>query len=314
VPAGDSLAQLTVKLETPKITTVKAMKPVGESALDGKTSIMSDPTALMDEIANEIARASGAGTKEVNASSYSVTLKRIFSKSKTADWKGELKGDIAFFPGREVDCLTDMESLFIFNKQNKLLKKAKMSFPIHPAYFTGSENVPFLEHGGRLYFFNHGVLTAYDLPSGEAAWRLPSVGIFSLQADDDRNLYIHSTTAPPESIQFSEQEYLKNRPLPILIKVDAETGKKRWETTKVGQKSGLAGDYLYATRRSSGSMGALTGAAGKDQFTLYRIDPGDGDRIFEKVIQGSGAIDYNGTRILVEQGAHYVVYKYLSLF
>jgi len=45
VPAGDSLAQLTVKLETPKITTVKAMKPVGESALDGKTSIMSDPTA-----------------------------------------------------------------------------------------------------------------------------------------------------------------------------------------------------------------------------------------------------------------------------
>ena len=207
-----------------------------------------------------------------------------------------------------------MESLFIFNKQNKLLKKAKMSFPIHPAYSTGSENVPFLEHGGRLYFFNHGVLTAYDLPSGEAAWRLPSVGIFSLQADDDGNLYIHSTTAPPESIQFSEQEYLKNRPLPILIKVDAETGKKRWETTKAGQKSGLAGDYLYATRRSSGSMGALTGAAGKDQFTLYRIDPGDGDRIFEKVIQGSGAIDYNGTRILVEQGAHYVVYKYLSLF
>ena len=313
VPAGDNLAQLTVKLETPKITTVRAMKPVGDSVLDQNTSAVSDPTALMDEIVNEISRAHGGATREVNESAYSATLKQHFTKGKTETWKGDLKGAIRFFAGRKVDCLTDMNTLYIFNKRNKLLKKAKLSFPVHPDYYTGGAEVPFLEVGDRLYFFDHGVLTACKLPSGEAAWRFPSVGIFSLEADDDGHLYVQTTTAPPESIQFSGQEYIKNRPLPILIKLDAESGKKLWETTKAGHKSRLAGDYLYATRRSSGSMGALTGASGKDQFTLYRIDPGDGDRVFEKVIQGK-AVDYNGTRILIEDGSAYRVYKFLSWF
>ncbi len=313
VPTGENLAQLTVKMLTPKVTTVSAMRPVGESALNQKAKASIDPTALVDEMVNEIARANGGATKEINESSYTATLKRHFAEGKTETWTGRLKGDIRLFPGRTVDCLTDNESLFIFNKQNKLLKKAKLSFPVHPSYGTGGPRVPFVELEDRLYFFDHGVLTAYDLPSGNAAWRLPTVGITKIEADDDGHLFVRSTTAPPESIQFSEQVYLKNGPRPILIKLDAKTGKKLWETDKAGQHSWLAGDYMYATFRSTGALGGLTGAV-SDKFTLYRIDPGDGDRIFEKVIEGGGAIDFNGTCILVKENNRYRVFKYLSLF
>lgn len=313
VPTGENLAHLSVKLVTPKITTVQAMKPVGDSVLTQDAKATMDPTALVDEIVNDIARASGGATKEINESIYTATLKRRFASGKTETWTGKLIGKINFFTGRGVDCLTDNKSVHIFNKQNKLLKKAKLSFPVHPNFDTHARNAPFFEHGERLYFFDHGVLTAFNLPACDVAWRLPSVGISKIEADDDGHLFVRSTTAPPESIQFTEQAYVKNRPRPILIKIDAETGKKLWETNKAGQDSWLAGDYMYATFRSSGALGGLTGSV-SDKFTLYRLDPGDGDRIFEKVIEGGRAIDFNGSRILVQEGPRYRVFKYLSLF
>lgn len=313
VPTGENLAQVSVKLTVPKVTSVRAMRPVGESALNQNARAAMDPTAMVDEMVNDLTRAYGGGTKEVNESTYEVTLRRRFAE-KAGVWKGTLKGDIRFFAGKGVDVLTDMESLYIFDKQNKLLKKDALAFPVHPDFLTGPENVPFLEHENRLYFFDHGVLTAYDLPSGKPAWRLPSVGVSAIQADDDGHLFINSTTAPVESIQYSEQEYINNRPKSVLIKIDAQSGKKLWESDKAGQKSRLTGKYLYATQVSSSTLGALTGASPADRFKLLRIDPGDGDRIWEKVIEGGKAIDFNGTRVLVQAGGNYRVFKYLTIF
>ena len=313
VPTGENLAQVSVLLKQPKVTSVRAMRPIGESALNQNATAAMDPTALVDEMVNEITRAFGGGTKDVNESTYEVTLRRRFA-DKAAVWKGTLKGDIRFFAGKGVDVLTDMEHLYIFDKQNQLLKKDPLSFPVHSSFSTGSENVPFLEHGGRLYFFDQGALTAYELPSGKAAWRLPSVGITTIQANDDNHLFVNSTTAPVESIQYSEQEYIKDRPKSVLIKVNAKSGKKLWESKQAGQKSRLAGDYLYGTQVSSSSLRSLTGASPADRFKLLRIDPGDGDRIWEKMIEGGQAIDFNGTRILVQFGGNYRVFKYLTLF
>ena len=95
--------------------------------------------------------------EDVNESTYEVTLRRRFA-DKAAVWKGTLKGDIRFFAGKGVDVLTDMEHLYIFDKQNQLLTKDPLSFPVHSSFSTGSENVPFLEHDGRLYFFDQGAL------------------------------------------------------------------------------------------------------------------------------------------------------------
>ena len=313
VPTGENLAQVSVLLKQPKVTSVRAMRPIGESALNQNATAAMDPTALVDEMVNEITRAFGGGTKDVNESTYEVTLRRRFA-DKAAVWKGTLKGDIRFFAGKGVDVLTDMEHLYIFDKQNQLLKKDPLSFPVHSSFSTGSENVPFLEHGGRLYFFDQGALTAYELPSGKAAWRLPSVGITTIQANDDNHLFVNSTTAPVESIQYSEQEYIKDRSKAVLIKVNAKSGKKLWESKQAGQKSRLAGDYLYGTQVSSSSLSSLTGAAPADRFKLLRIDPGDGDRIWEKMIEGGQAIDFNGTRILVQSFGNYRVFKYLTIF
>lgn len=313
VPTGENLAHLSVVLTVPKVTTVRAMRPVGESALTQNAKAAMDPTALVDEIVNDLNRAYGGGTKEVNESTYEATLRRRFAKQAEV-WKGTLQGEIRFFAGKGVDVLTDMGHLYIFDKQNKLLNKDALSYPVHPDFFSGSDKVPFLEHDSRLYFFDHGTLTAYDLPSGKAAWKLPSVEISNIQIDDDGDLIVNSTTAPAESIQYSEQDYINNRPRAVLIKVDAKTGEKLWETEKAGQKSWLAGNYLYATQVSSSTLGALTGSTPADRFKLLRIDPGDGDRIWEKTIERGHAIDFHGTRILVKAGGNYRVFKYLTIF
>jgi hypothetical protein len=157
VPTGENLAQVSVSLKQPKVTSVWAMRTIGESALNQNATAAMDPTALVDEMVNEITRAFGGGTKDVNESTYEVTLRRRFA-DKAAVWKGTLKGDIRFFAGKGVDVLTDMEHLYIFDKQNQLLTKDPLSFPVHSSFSTGSENVPFLEHDGRLYFFDQGAL------------------------------------------------------------------------------------------------------------------------------------------------------------
>jgi len=171
-----------------------------------------------------------------------------------------------------------------------------------------------------LYLFDQGVLTAFDLPSGNVRWRLTSVGISRIQADDDGNLYVNSTTATPEDIQFSEQIEIDDAAKPVLLKVEAKSGKVLWRSSNIGDCE-LSGEYLYAMNLQSGGFGLANGlgaALGSysdspSNFRLFRIDDETGKRVWDFYNKGGpNEVDFEGTRILLRFEKEVRVLKYLS--
>src|SRR5579871_5308837 len=105
-----------------------------------------------------------------------------------------------------------------------------------------------MERGDTLYFFDQGVLSAFDTKSGAARWRIPTVGVSQIQFDDAGMLYVTTTTAGPESIQYSEQVNLSDKVEPIILKVDPANGKILWRADKVGESCHLSGKFIYTTK------------------------------------------------------------------
>ena len=48
-------------------------------------------------------------------------------------------------------------------------------------------------------------MSAFDLATGNARWRLPSVGVVGLFFDDQDNVYVNTTTGNPDDIKYSRQ-------------------------------------------------------------------------------------------------------------
>ena len=82
-----------------------------------------------------------------------------------------------------------------------------------------------MEAGGALYVFDKGTLTSFDAATGQVHWRLTSAGISLVQPDGKGNLYVTSTTASPDAIQFSQRVNSSSRANPVILKVDAATGR-----------------------------------------------------------------------------------------
>ena len=70
-----------------------------------------------------------------------------------------------------------------------------------------------------------GMLTAFDLGTGNVRWRVPSVGVVGLFFDDKEMLYVNSTTASPESLKYSRQIDVSANVNQVTLKVDAKDGK-----------------------------------------------------------------------------------------
>ncbi|MEO6183051.1 MAG: B-box zinc finger protein, partial [Verrucomicrobiota bacterium] len=128
-PAGQNLVEMRVKLVEAKITTVQTMKKPGPSNLNSGTSASTSTRAVAEEIFNELKRNETGGFRQVDESRYGVTLHREMETSAT-DWSGEVKGLPVFFPMKTVDVLTGGKTLFIFDKQNKKIAEAQLTFPI----------------------------------------------------------------------------------------------------------------------------------------------------------------------------------------
>ena len=131
------------------------------------------------------------------------------------------------------------------DKQCKELFRARLSYPVSDRYKNAdsSDEPPFgasfvtsalgpeaLENlaveasGHALFLFDQGVLTAFSLPDGAVRWRLPSVGVNHVQFDNAGMLYVDSTTATPEDIQYSDQIKFQSI-YPVILKIDPTKGK-----------------------------------------------------------------------------------------
>ena len=107
---------------------------------------------------------------------------------------------------------------------------------------------PCVERGDTLYVFDQAVLTAFDLATGNARWRLPSVGVVGLFFDDKGMLYVNTTTADPENIKYSRQIDITQKIEAILLKIDPQTGRTLWSIKPGGFISYLSGKFIYTVQ------------------------------------------------------------------
>src|SRR6185295_12784101 len=122
----------------------------------------------------------------------------------------------------------------VLDKENKKLWQSTLNYNIADGLSTLEESSatygqgPCVERTDTLYVFDQGVLTAFELKTGNARWRLPSVGISGLFFDDRGMMYVNSTTGSPESIKFSHQININQKSVSVVLKVNPASGKILW--------------------------------------------------------------------------------------
>jgi outer membrane protein assembly factor BamB len=320
---GQNLVEMRVRLLEPKVTWIQAIKPRGASQLNGSTTASTSAADVEEEVFNDIKRSQTGGVKSIDESRYEVQLRRWLGDSP-AEWTGEVTGVPLFFSLKTVDLLAAGKQLSVFDKQNKKLFDARLSYPLNDRFQPGHwdrRSVPAVETNSTLYFFDEGVLTAFSLPTGEIRWRLTSIGIGKIQFDDSGMLYVDSTTAAPEDIQYSEQISFQNA-APVLLKVDPASGKILWQAQRLGQDCFVSGKFLYTSSTQQGGIALANGLAEalnapQQQetvyFRIYRLDPATGKALWEFYREEAPAdLSFQQNRFLARFGNDIQVWKFLT--
>jgi hypothetical protein len=243
--------QVSVRLLESRITYRSAMKaPPKKSALDGEVTA-SQSTEIANEILNEMQRSRGGDTVAENNSRYQVKLQRPGEKD---GWAGEVVGPPTFFPLQSVNVLAFNKGILVFDKNNKLMWKGLLNYNVSgdPSSLD-AENAPYgqgpvVEHKNSLYVFDEGVLTAFDLMTGNARWRLPSVGIAGIFFDDHDMMYVNTTTAGPDSLKYSRQIDVSQKTGSVVLKLDSKTGKTLWSAEPNGLINYVSGKYIFVVK------------------------------------------------------------------
>jgi hypothetical protein len=231
-----------------------AMKaPPKKSALDGDVNA-GKTTEVANEILNEMQRNSGGDTVTEDESRYQVTV-HLPGGTSTTDWTGEVIGTPQLIVLKTVNVVAGGKSLVVLDKSNKKMWQASLTYPISsaedallrtfshqaPRYGAG----PCVEHGDTLYVFDQAVLTAFDLASGNARWRWPSVGVVGLFFDEQGNLYVNTTTGNPDEIKYARQIDIARQTEAVVAKIEAKTGKALWSIKPGGFVSYVSGKFIY---------------------------------------------------------------------
>lgn len=315
-PAGTDVVQMQVQLlERIKIAH-QAMKQQSKPALDGPVSAGRSLEVAQD-LLNEMRREDTGGMVEEDVSRYEVTLRRLLAQDAPA-WTGEVIGPPDFFTAKTVDILASGKAIYVFDRNNKKLWESKLTYPMAARYSWFDDGVapPCVEVGNTLYVADAGMLTAHDLASGEVRWRLTSVGISKLQLDPKGNLYINTTDAGPDALQYSQQINIFSKTSPVLLKVDPETGKVLWRADFIADNSFMSGKYIYATRTGMDRLSAVLNPFDETpvHFHLYRVNPSNGKQMWDYYQKRAPArIDAHGNTILLHFRSELQVLRYLSL-
>ena len=325
VAAGSTVADLDVKLVEKKMLTVETMKAPKTGQFDEGIKV-TQTREMAEDVFNEMKRNRTGGVARVDQSRYAVTLQRVFGKD-AASWTGEVVGPLAFFALKTVDVLVADKVMYVFSKTDQLMWQSNLSYPIAPQFreresWWGGERdsipAPCLEKGDTLYFFDQGVLTAFETKSGKARWRMPSVGVSRIQFDDQGMLYVTTTSAGPETIKYYEQVSM-DRVEPIIVKVDPATGRALWHLEKVGDDCHLSGKYVYLTKSQVSGIDVIaslshSGAGVPTHFRLYRLNPNNGKKLWECYRPNHPSqIDFHENEFLLQFGDKLEVLKFLSL-
>jgi hypothetical protein len=246
IPTRGGFVQYSVRLLETKVVERLAMKgPPTKSALDGNVTA-TKTTEVANEILNDMQRSRGGDIVREDESRYLVKIRLLGGKD---EWSGEVIGPPALYPLDTVNVLAAGKTLLVFDKMSKRLWQSTLSYSIQPARGGGLYGGgPCVEHKGSLYVFDAGVLTAFDLGTGTARWRLPSVGIAGLLFDDQENLYVNTTTAGLEKLKYSRQIDIAQQTSNEVLKIDSRTGKPLWKAQPGGLVSYVSGRFVYVVQ------------------------------------------------------------------
>jgi PQQ-like domain len=316
--AGPNAVWLQTKLLEHREIAHQAMKPdSGKSVLDNPNVTASQGLDLAQEMANKSQRDLTGGVDIINVSRYQITLHRLFAGG-VADWTGEIIGPPQFVPLKTVDLVVAGTNLVAFDKNNKKLWDAKLTYPV-ASYDDdlGGERPPCLETADALYFADKGMLTRFDPTTGNVRWRLTSVGISAVQADDHGRLYLDTTTLRPETIEYSQQVNLREHDLRVIMQVDPATGNILWRSDFPGSSYQclVSGKFLYSTRVWQ-TQDMLKLEEGPDShFTMKLLEPSNGKMVWNHVLDNKEIIKVQVQQnwILLQTADRVAVLKFLSL-
>ena len=251
VPGQTGFVQFSARLLEERLVTRTAMKaPTGKSVLDSGNVNGMNETAAINEQLNEMQHNAGGDAVTEDQSRYQVTV-HLPDTGGATDWTGEVVGPPQLHVLKTVNVIAAGKTVIVLDKTNKKLWQAALTYPVPGGggFFSRAESKfgagPCVEHGDTLYVFDQAVLTAFELNSGNARWRLPSVGIVGLFFDDKDNLYVNTTTGNPDDIKYSRQIDVSRRTEAIVSKIDPKAGKTLWSAKPGGYVSYLSGKFIY---------------------------------------------------------------------
>jgi hypothetical protein len=315
--------QVAIKMLEEHFTERVAMKSAPtKSVLDGNLTV-TKTAELANEMLNDMQRERGGATEREDESRYQVTFKRPDDPNP---WTGEVIGPPQLFPLNTVDVLSGNKLIMVFDKTHKKLWQATLNYNIQRGFNGLDEETerygqgPCVERKDALYVFDRGVLTAFDLATGNVRWRLPSVGISGLFFDDQEKIYLNTTTASPDTIKYSRQIDITQKNAPVVMKVDAKTGKALWATEAGGPITYVSGKFVYTLQSyapledDEHPFEQKTGFETPPYVHIKRLNPKSGRQMwdfFEQRAPWDVQFDKNTIRLVFKREV--TVLKYFTL-
>ncbi len=309
--SGSGMVHYRTRLIEHQTVWRQAMKPKPEKSIvdSGRLSAGQSLDAVQ-ELMNDMARSSGGDKIEEDVSRYQVTLRRL-AGAEAPEWSGEVIGPPCFFTLKTVDVVCGGKQVIVLDKKNQKRWQVTNTFNLDRGFSLGRRDeklAPCVESADALYVFDQGMLTCFELASGQARWRLTSVGISRVQLDGEGQLYVNTTTASVEAIDYPKQINIYEKVRPVILKVDPANGKVLWKVENIADECILSGKFVYAARSSSGMLG--TGS----HFNLYRLNPENGKELWnyyqERWPRNTG---YQGNRFMLQWKDEVQVLKFLTL-
>jgi hypothetical protein len=293
VPTKDGLVEFSVKLLESRIVTRAAMKPApAKSALDGNLTV-AKTTELANELLNDAQRDRGGAVVREDESRYLATIRR---SDISEVWSGEVIGRPSLYPLATVNVLTANKTVLVFDKNNKKLWQGTLSYNVSGGYGgQDSESATFglgpcVERKDTLYVIDQGVLTAFDLATGNVRWRLPSIGIMGLFFDDEGMIYLNTTTASPDSLKYSNQIDISRKDSYLVMKLEPKAGKVLWTADVGGLVSYVSGKFIYCVRSyhadddEESAPYTMDSISGRESvLSIKRLNPKNGRVLWEHV-------------------------------
>lgn len=328
IRSGNSFVQLSSRLIESRTVTRKVMKaPPKKSALDGPVN-QAATAAIANEILNDMTRDRLGDTAEEDESLYQATVRR----GGVPDWTGDVIGHPSLVPLQTVDVVLAGKSITVLDKNNKKLWDAKLTYPVSerggfdedgetPSYGLG----PCVERGDTFYLFDQGVLTCFELPTGNARWRLPTIGTAGLFFDDKGMIYVNTTTASPDSVKYTRQVDISAKTHNLVLKVDPKTGKTLWGAHNDGQVNYISGKFIYTVEShvtdegtveddGLGGLGIALGVTLRPHVRIKRLNPSNGRVMWEHFQQrGPLAVQFDKNQIQILFRKELQVLKFLVL-